>query len=293
MERLGPSLEDLFDSCCKRLSLKSVLMLADQMVSLLEFMHSRSYMHCDIKPANFLMGAGSKMHICHIIDFGSARPFRNPLTGRHNVYYIGKKFNGTARYASINTHSGIEQSRRDDMESLGFVLIYFLRGSLPWQGFEADTKKEIYRLIRDCKQASHPELLCRGYPTEFLNYFIHCSSLKFEDQPDYCYLKRILKELFERQGYKNDGMYDWDLMTKPEDEVGLGAGAAEAALGGGRDAMISGVQNDQVGGSNSGAAEGNVSTEVTAAASEGEPMRPPSRVLEYTVTRVEGDSAQY
>ena len=88
-------------------------------------------------------------------------------------------------------------------------------------------------------------------------------------------------------------MYDWDLMTKPEDEVGVGAGAAEAALGGGRDAMISGVQNDQVGGSNSGAAEGNVSTEVAVAASEGEPKRPPSRVLEYTVTREEGDSIQY
>jgi serine/threonine protein kinase len=96
---------------------------------------------------------------------------------------------GTARYASINTHLGIEQSRRDDIESLGFVLMYFLRGSLPWQGLKATTKKQKYQRILERKQATHPEQLCKGYPVEFRDYFAHCLSLGFEDRPDYRFVK--------------------------------------------------------------------------------------------------------
>lgn len=123
---------------------------------------------------------------------------------------------GTARYASINTHLGIEQSRRDDMESLGFVLMYFLRGSLPWQGLKATTKKQKYQRILERKQATHPDQLCRGYPSEFRDYFAHCSSLGFEDRPDYRYLKRIFRDLFERQCFEDDGVFDWDIIKKAQ-----------------------------------------------------------------------------
>ena len=99
---------------------------------------------------------------------------------------------GTARYASINTHLGIEQSRRDDIESLGFVLMYFLRGSLPWQGLKATTKKQKYQRILERKQATHPDQLCRGFPPEFRDYFAHCLSLGFEDRPDYRYVPTYL-----------------------------------------------------------------------------------------------------
>jgi hypothetical protein len=102
------------------------------------------------------------------------------------------------------------------MESLGFVLMYFLRGSLPWQGLKANTKKQKYQRILERKQATHPEQLCAGYPTEFKDYFVHCSSLGFEDRPDYRFLKRNFKDLFERQSYEDDGIYDWDVLKRQQ-----------------------------------------------------------------------------
>jgi serine/threonine protein kinase len=220
IDLLGPSLEDLFNYCGKRFSLKTVLMLADQMIARLEFMHSRSYIHRDVKPDNFLIGTQGKKHICHVIDFGLAKKYQDPRNGRHIAYIEGKNLTGTARYASINTHLGIEQSRRDDMESLGFVLMYFLRGSLPWQGLKASSKKQKYQRILERKQATHPDQLCRGYPSEFRDFFAHCSSLGFEDRPDYRYLKRIFKDLFERQSLEDDGVYDWDVLKRHQEQQG-------------------------------------------------------------------------
>ena len=219
IDLLGPSLEDLFNYCDKHLSLKTVLMLADQMIARLEFMHSRSYIHRDVKPDNFLIGTGTRKHVCHVIDFGLAKKYQDPRNGRHIPYIEGKNLTGTARYASINTHCGIEQARRDDMESLGFVLMYFLRGSLPWQGLKAATKKQKYQRILERKQATHPEQLCRGYPNEFRDYFAHCSSLGFEDRPDYRYLRRIFKNLFERQGFEDDAVFDWDIRKKQDQAI--------------------------------------------------------------------------
>jgi serine/threonine protein kinase len=237
IDLLGPSLEDLFNYCGKRFSLKTVLMLADQMLHRLEYMHSRSYIHRDVKPDNFLIGTGSRKHICHIIDFGLAKKYQDPRSGRHIPYLEGKNLTGTARYASINTHLGVEQSRRDDMESLGFVLMYFLRGSLPWQGLRATTKKQKYQRILECKQATHPDQLCRGYPSEFRDYFVHCSMLGFEDRPDYRYLKRIFRDLFERQCFEDDGIFDWDIIKKnqqvPPEVLSSGVDAtADAAKAG-------------------------------------------------------------
>jgi len=218
----------------KKFTLKTVLMLADQMISRLEFMHSRSYIHRDVKPDNFLIGTGSRKHICHVIDFGLAKKYQDPRNGRHIPYIEGKSLTGTARYASINTHLGIEQSRRDDMESLGFVLMYFLRGSLPWQGLKATTKKQKYLRILERKQATHPEELTKGYPTEFKDFFAHCASLGFEDKPDYRYLRRIFKDLYERHGFEDDGLFDWDLLKKKQEKITTGTlGAGPDEVGGG------------------------------------------------------------
>ncbi|KAJ1432229.1 kinase-like domain-containing protein, partial [Ochromonadaceae sp. CCMP2298] len=144
IDLLGKSLENLFEDCGRRFNLKTVLVLADQLLCRLDILHTKSYIHRDIKPDNFLMGRGLGRHMVHVIDFGLGKLYREPRTHQHVQYKEGKSLTGTARYASINTHRGIEQSRRDDMESIGYMFVYFLKGSLPWQGLEAKTKKVNY-----------------------------------------------------------------------------------------------------------------------------------------------------
>ena len=132
MDLLGPSLEDLFTFCKRKFTLKTVVMLGEQMVQRLEYLHNNHFIHRDMKPDNFLVGVGKKEYMLYIIDFGLAKRYRDPKTGEHIPYRDNKSLTGTARYASVNTHLGIEQSRRDDLESICYILIYFLKGTLPW-----------------------------------------------------------------------------------------------------------------------------------------------------------------
>ncbi|XP_030541728.1 casein kinase 1-like protein 3 isoform X1 [Rhodamnia argentea] len=212
LELLGPSLEDLFVYCGRKFSLKTVLMLADQMITRIEYMHSKGFLHRDIKPDNYLMGLGRKANQVYIIDFGLAKRYRDSTTNRHIPYRENKNLTGTARYASCNTHLGIEQSRRDDLESLGYVLLYFLRGSLPWQGLKAATKKQKYDKICEKKLSTPIEVLCKSYPVEFASYFHYCHSLTFDQRPDYGFLKRLFRELFTREGYPFDYVFDWTIL---------------------------------------------------------------------------------
>ncbi|TQD92275.1 hypothetical protein C1H46_022157 [Malus baccata] len=212
LDLLGPSLEDLFVYCGRKFSLKTVLMLADQMITRIEFAHSKGFLHRDIKPDNFLMGLGRKANQVYIIDFGLAKRYRDATTNRHIPYRENKNLTGTARYASCNTHLGIEQSRRDDLESLGYVLLYFLRGSLPWQGLKADTKKQKYDKICEKKLSTPIEVLCKSHPVEFASYFHYCHSLTFDQRPDYGFLKRLFRDLFSREGYEFDYVFDWTII---------------------------------------------------------------------------------
>ncbi|ESQ42708.1 hypothetical protein EUTSA_v10013573mg [Eutrema salsugineum] len=219
MDLLGPSLEDLFNFCSRKLSLKSVLMLADQMINRVEYFHSKSFLHRDLKPDNFLMGLGRRANQVYIIDFGLAKKYRDNTTHQHIPYRENKNLTGTARYASMNTHLGIEQSRRDDLESLGYILMYFLKGSLPWQGLKAGTKKQKYERISEKKVSTSIESLCRGYPSEFASYFHYCRSLRFDDKPDYGYLKRIFRDLFIREGFQFDYVFDWTILKYQQSQL--------------------------------------------------------------------------
>ncbi|KAK2164232.1 hypothetical protein LSH36_67g02042 [Paralvinella palmiformis] len=212
MELLGPSLEDLFNFCSRKFSLKTVLLLTDQMISRVEYIHSKNFIHRDVKPDNFLMGLGKKGNLVYIIDFGLAKKYRDARTHQHIPYRENKNLTGTARYASINTHLGIEQSRRDDMESLGYVFMYFLRGSLPWQGLKAATKRQKYERISEKKMSTPIEELCKGFPSEFATYLNFCRSLRFDDKPDYSYLRQLFRNLFHRQGFTYDYVFDWNML---------------------------------------------------------------------------------
>eukprot|EP01062_Namystynia_karyoxenos_P017588 TRINITY_DN16485_c0_g2_i1.p1 TRINITY_DN16485_c0_g2~~TRINITY_DN16485_c0_g2_i1.p1 ORF type:complete len:443 (+),score=135.04 TRINITY_DN16485_c0_g2_i1:120-1448(+) len=209
LDLLGPSLEDLFRFCGRRFSVKTTLMLTEQILTRVQYIHSRLFIHRDLKPDILLMGSGKKGHQVYVIDFGLAKRFCDVKTDEHIKYREGKTLSGTARYASINTHRGCEQSRRDDLESVAYILLYFLRGSLPWQSLKASSRLDKYAFICEKKVALSPETLCRDLPREFCTFLQYTRALDFDQAPDYEYLKTLFRSLFIRQGYKLDFCYDW------------------------------------------------------------------------------------
>ncbi|KAF9046898.1 kinase-like protein [Hymenopellis radicata] len=215
IDLLGPNLEDIFDMCGRKFSVKTVCMAAKQMVTRVQAIHEKSLIYRDIKPDNFLIGvpASKTANTIHIIDFGMAKHYRDPKTKVHIPYRERKSLSGTARYMSINTHLGREQSRRDDLESLGHVFMYFLRGGLPWQGLRAATNKQKYEKIGEKKQTTPISELCEGFPEEFAIYMNYVRKLGFEETPDYDFLRELFSKVLKTLGEPEDGIFDWMLLN--------------------------------------------------------------------------------
>ncbi|KAF9764832.1 putative casein kinase I like protein [Nosema granulosis] len=207
MELLGASLEQLFNRCDKKFSLRTVCMISIKMIENVEYLHHKNFVHRDIKPDNFVFDRDSVN--LYLIDYGLAKLYRDTNTLAHNEIKLGKSLTGTARYASIHTHQGVEQSRRDDLEGIGYCLIYFLNGRLPWQGLRAESKQEKYDAIRKKKESLKIWELCANLPHEMYMYMFYVRNLGYEDPPNYEYLKELFNGLLRKNGWRHNDEYDW------------------------------------------------------------------------------------
>jgi len=226
MDLLGASLEDLFNFCSRRFTMKTVLMLADQMIDRIEYVHSKNFIHRHIKPDNMGMGTGKHSNTLFLVDFRLAKKYRDTKTRQHIPYREEQNLVGTARYASINAHLGIQQSRRDDMESMGYVLMYFNLGALPWEGLKAATERQKFEKISEKKMSTPVEVLCKGWPPEFAIYLNYCRVLRFEEEPDYRYLRQLFRNLFRELNHQYDYMFDWTVLKQKKEAQTAAEGTA-------------------------------------------------------------------
>ena len=208
MQLLGKSLENIFEEK-KVFSVKTVCMLGYQFVSILEYIHNRHIIHRDIKPDNFVMGLNDLSQYVYILDFGLAKKYRSSRTLEQFPFVNRRKITGTARYASINALRGYEQSRRDDLESVGYVLIYFLKGKLPWMGIEAKTKEEKYKKILQKKIDIPTKDLCEYLPEEMEIILDYVKNLEYKENPDYEMLRGYFNSMIRKEHSKFDYIYDW------------------------------------------------------------------------------------
>lgn len=207
MELMGLSLEKIYCKLNRKFSLKTIFLIGKACLSKIEILHHKHHIHRDIKPDNFVVNLDMKN--IFLIDYGLAKEYRNPITMVHRIYKDGKNLTGTARYASLNTHAGVEQSRRDDLESLGFCLIYFCLGRLPWQGQAAENKRAKYEKIFRVKRETTLKELCVGCPHELFLFISHVRNLKYAEYPDYYYLNSLFEDGLKRINEVDDGKFDW------------------------------------------------------------------------------------
>jgi len=211
IELLGPSLEYLFFICGRKFSIKTVLLIADQILSIIQFLHSKSLIHRDIKHANFCLGQGPNCNKIFILDFGMTKVYPEDYFNRKDTQCVRmyKYMIGTELFCGINTHLGLIQSMRDDMESIGYMLIYLRIGTLPWAGLSARTEKELEEKIKQCKMNCPLSRLCLGCPAEFMTYMTHVKGLHFKQYPDYKGIRQVFRNLACKLNIKYDFMYDW------------------------------------------------------------------------------------
>ena len=209
LQLLGKSLEDIFNERLK-FSLKTGAMLAYQMIEVLKYIHSKHIIHRDIKPDNFVLGRDEFNAYLYLVDFGLAKKYRSSKTLKQNPYMKKKKLTGTARYASIHAMEEMEQSRRDDLEAVSYVIMYFIRGNLPWQGLRLKSNEDRYQKILEKKKEISTEELCAEYPKVFYDFVKYSKGLKYSEEPKYDELKNnFVNFVVNIKKEKFDFIYDW------------------------------------------------------------------------------------
>ena len=211
MELLGNSLDKIFENLpSRKMSIRCVCNIAYQLLCIFEVIHSYDIIHRDIKPANVAIGYEEKSKYIYLLDFGLAKKYRSSKTKKHFPFKIKNKLIGNARYSSINALEGGTQSRRDDLESLGYLLLYLLLGRLPWQGHISRSKEDKYYKIKEIKKSTTAEQLCQGLPYQFQKYVEYTRNLEYETDPDYNYLKNLFLTVLAHYNWNFDYYYDWD-----------------------------------------------------------------------------------
>ena len=208
MQLMDKSLEDIL-RIRKTFSIKTTALIGFQLIGVLHYIHDKNIIHRDVKPDNCVMGSAELSENMYLIDFGLAKKYRSSRTLKQYPLTRKRRLTGTARYASIHALEGYEQSRRDDMESVGYILAYLLRGGLPWQGMKLKSKDNKYKNILEKKREISSQELFKGFPNEFSEILDYTKKLEYLEEPEYEMLRNKLMSLCKRLGYDFDYIYDW------------------------------------------------------------------------------------
>ena len=213
MDYLGPNLDTIMnklpsDNNIKKFTTKTSLMIMIQAIERLKCLHEKGIIHRDIKPENFVIGPKNKERIIYLIDFGLSKKISNDkilptIKADRNII-------GTMRYISMNTHQGYEQGRRDDLESLFYIIIYFIKGELPWQNIKCKTRQEKYNKIFEIKKkVTEDGELVEDLPLEMKKILEYILGLNFAERPNYLMMKNAIELILNKLNYSNDLQFDW------------------------------------------------------------------------------------
>ena len=205
---LGDSLYKIFLDLKKKFSLKDICLIGLQCLDRIEHIHTKNFIHCDIKPENFLMGKKDPQLI-YIIDFGLSKKYRSERTMKHIQFSLTKKLTGTARYASVNALKGFELSRRDDLESFCYMILFFILKKLPWQGVKAQTQAKRFKKICDIKESFNIDEYKKIIPWEIIKIYKYVKKLKFDEEPNYAEIKNLFKQYLIEINCRENDTFSW------------------------------------------------------------------------------------